>query len=297
MNGILLINKPKGFTSFDVIAKLRGILKIKRLGHAGTLDPIATGCLPVFIGKATKACDILPCQTKSYTAGFKLGIQTDTQDITGKVIKEFDTNNVTVDKLQNVIISFKGEINQIPPMYSAVSIGGKRLYELARQGIEVEREPRKINIYDIKLNSFDEKTMSGTISISCSKGTYIRTLINDIGTMLRCGGVMTSLVRTESSGFYLEDSYTLQQIEKFVADGNISEKIIPIDKAFESYPSVTLSEAQTRMYKNGVKLDSKRVRINAESEKYRVYGFDKQFLGIAKNNIKLKELKVYKNFF
>ena len=297
MNGILLIDKPQGFTSFDVIAKLRGILKIKRLGHAGTLDPMATGCLPVFVGKATKACDILPCQTKTYIAGFKLGIVTDTQDITGKVIKEYGTKDITLQMVQKVLENFKGEIMQLPPMYSAVSVGGKRLYDLARQGIEVERAPRKINISKMLLKSFNENQMSGALEISCSKGTYIRTIIHDIGSQLGCGGVMTSLKRTEASGFLIEDSFTLEEVEQFAAEGTIKEKIIPTDKAFEIYPEVVLTQEQTRMYKNGVRLDSTRVNINVHSSVYRVYGFNKEFLGTGINIIELQEFKTLKNFF
>lgn len=297
MNGILLINKPQEFTSFDVIAKLRGILKIKRLGHAGTLDPMATGCLPVFVGKATRACDMLPNVTKSYTAGFKLGLVTDTQDIWGKVTEEFDVAGISLERLKKAIQNFKGDIMQIPPMYSAVSIGGKKLYDLARQGIEVQRQPRKINISDISLKNFDEIDMSGTLDISCSKGTYIRTLINDIGETLGCGGTMTSLERTSSSGFLLKDSFTLSEVEQLVADGTIKDKIIPIDKAFELYPEVILTDVQTKMYKNGVKLDSNRVDIKTESNKYRVYGFDKEFLGTGLYIKEEQEFKVDKNFF
>lgn len=297
MKGILLINKPQNFTSFDVIAKLRGILKIKRLGHAGTLDPMATGCLPVFIGKAARASDILPDLTKSYTAGFKLGVVTDTQDIWGKVLKEFDTTGINSEILQKAIQNFKGEIMQMPPMFSAVSIGGKRLYDLARQGIEVKRETRKITVSDITLKSFDEKDMSGTLDIFCSKGTYIRTIINDLGDELGCGGVMNSLVRTSSSGFLLKDCYTLQEVEQFVINESIQDKIIPIERAFEIYTDVVLTQEQTKMYKNGVKLDSKRVDINAESLKYRVYGFDGEFLGTGLNITEKQEFKVDKNFF
>ena len=166
------MNKPAGFTSFDVIAKMRGVLKIKRLGHAGTLDPMATGVLPVFVGKATKACDILPDHDKTYEAGFKLGVTTDTQDSTGMVQTERSASSVTEEMLLNLLFSFRGDIMQIPPMYSAVSVNGRRLYDLARQGIEVEREARPITVYELELLDYDSTENTGKLRISCSKGTY-----------------------------------------------------------------------------------------------------------------------------
>jgi len=296
MNGILLINKPQGFTSFDVIAKLRGILKIKRLGHAGTLDPMATGVLPVFVGKATRACDISPNNEKSYTASFKLGISTDTQDITGEIIKSSD-KKANLAEISQILDDFRGEISQLPPMYSAVSVNGQRLYDLARKGIEVERTARKINIDKLLLLDFDEKNQEGVLFISCSKGTYIRTIIHDIGEKLGCFGVMTSLVRNSSSGFLLEDCLNFDEVISLKEQNTLAEKIIPTEKVFESLEKITLDEIQTGMYKNGVKLDANRINFNMRFEDYRVYGFNDEFLGTATINTDEMELVCRKNFF
>lgn len=296
MNGILLINKPQGFTSFDVIAKLRGILKIKRLGHAGTLDPMATGVLPVFVGKATRACDIIPNNEKSYTAGFKFGLSTDTQDSSGKTLSTFE-KVVTQEEIENALPDFRGNVEQLPPMYSAVSVGGKRLYDLARQGIEVERTARTITIDKLVLLNFDEETQSGNLFISCSKGTYIRTIIHDLGNALGCGGIMTSLVRNSSSGFNLEDCLSIDDVIKLQEGNLLIEKIIPIEKVFESFEKVSLDEKQTSMYKNGVKLDINRININIAFDRYRVYSFDDKFLGTATIDKEKMELICDKNFF
>ena len=296
MNGILLINKPQGFTSFDVIAKLRGILKIKRLGHAGTLDPMATGVLPVFVGKATRACDIIPNNEKSYTADFSVGVVTDTQDSTGTVINTFD-KKASEDEIISVLDCFRGEIDQIPPMYSAVSVNGKRLYDLARQGIEVERKARKITVDKLVLLSFDEESQAGRLFISCSKGTYIRTIIHDIGEKLSTGGIMTGLVRNSSSGFKLENCYTFEQVQHMKDNDSLEDAIIPVDKAFESYDEIHLSDVQTSMYRNGVKLDLNRVIYNSNNNIFRVYSNENVFLGIAKTDTDTMELVCDKNFF
>lgn len=299
LNGILLVDKPQGFTSFDVIAKLRGILRIKRLGHSGTLDPMATGVLPVLVGKATKASDILPIDEKSYEAGFKFGISTDTQDITGEVL----TNSnifISLERLENAAESFVGDILQIPPMYSAVSVGGKRLYELAREGKTIEREarPRKVNY--IKINSYDSLTREGMMSVSVSKGTYVRTLIHDIGEKLECGGVMTSLRRTSSSGYDIKQCYTLEQIQQYADEDNLSHIILPVETAFNSnYDKVKLNRHCTQLYKNGVKLRLEQAGIQGISNDKTVciYDCDNEFLGLAQTNIDKNELKIYKNFF
>lgn len=294
--GIICVNKPQGFTSFDVIAKMRGILKMKRLGHAGTLDPMATGVLPVFAGRATKACDILPDHDKTYEAGFRFGVTTDTQDITGTVTKERPAK-VTAEQLEKVLESFRGEIMQVPPMYSAVSVGGKRLYELARQGKEIEREPRAVTIYCLELAGFDESAQSGTLKISCSKGTYIRTLINDIGEALGCGGIMTSLVRTAACGFSLADCVTLEQLQEAANSGEGFTKFIkPIESVFADLPSVRLSPAQERMYRNGVKLSLDKINISENGNTVKVYGND-GFIGTALPDPENGILRVHKNFF
>lgn len=296
MNGVICVNKPQGFTSFDVVAKLRGILKIKKIGHAGTLDPMATGVLPVFIGSAAKACDMLENNSKSYSAGFSLGMSTDTQDITGNVIERKSCLAKRQD-VEKLLAQFCGEISQIPPMFSAVSIGGKRLYELARKGVEVERPPRLINVSRFELTQFDEQTHSGTLLIECSKGTYVRTLIHDLGQALACGAVMTSLVRLSSNGFTLDDCLTLPQIEQLSADNNLASRIIPVDTLFSHLPKLFLGDAQTSMYKNGIRLDLNRLDGITESPRYAVYGCDKHFIGTARKDNNTGVLVIEKNFF
>lgn len=281
MNGILCVNKPQDFTSFDVVAKLRGILKMKRLGHGGTLDPMATGVLPVFVGNATKACDIMPDNTKSYRAGFRLGAASDTQDIWGEV-SEVSDRAVSRGDIEAVIPGFVGRIMQLPPMYSAVQVDGRRLYDLARQGIEVERQAREIEVSELVLREYDSAAREGVLSISCGKGTYIRTIINDIGERLGCGGIMTSLVRTSSAGFRLDECYTLEEIQRARDEDRLEDLILPIERVFEKLPKLRLGEAQTRMYRNGVKLDLSKLRGLREGEDcYGVFGFDGGFIGTA----------------
>lgn len=295
--GVICVNKPEGFTSFDVIAKMRGILKIKRLGHAGTLDPMATGVLPVFVGRATKACDILPDHDKIYRAGFRLGVTTETQDSTGTVTNERDPSAVTKEKLLDTLHNFRGEIMQIPPMYSAVSVGGKRLYDLARQGIEVEREARSITIYKLELAEFDEAEKIGVLTVSCSKGTYIRTLINDIGEALNCGGIMTSLVRTAACGFSLEDCVTIEDLQR-EAEGkrNFEQYLKPVEDVFDQLPKLMLQGAQERMYRNGIKLDLTKIRTDITAERISVYG-EKGFIGTAVPDRESGVLRVDKTFY
>lgn len=298
IKGIICINKPQNFTSFDVIAKMRGILGIKRLGHAGTLDPMATGVLPIFSGTATKACDLLPDSRKSYTADFALGFSTDTQDIWGKRSAESDAGFVTAGMIKNALSDFRGIILQTPPMYSAVSVNGQRLYDLARKGIEVDRQARKITVYELELASFDEKEKTGTFNISCSKGTYIRTLIYDIAVRLGTLGTMTSLIRTSSSGFSLNDCTTLEELQSVKdSGGNFFQYIIPIERIFSVYQKIILPESQAKLYKNGVKLDINRIKdfpVTSVDEKLCVYSGN-EFLGLA---VKTDEkLKIYKNFY
>ncbi|MDE5835100.1 MAG: tRNA pseudouridine(55) synthase TruB [Ruminococcus sp.] len=281
MNGILCVNKPQDFTSFDVVAKLRGILGMKRLGHAGTLDPMATGVLPVFVGTATKACDIMPDNSKSYHAGFELGKTSDTQDVTGKILTTSD-KSVSSEDILEILPEFTGKIMQLPPMYSAVQVNGKRLYDLARQGIEVERQQREIEVENIRLIDYNEKTRTGNITISCGKGTYIRTIIHDIGMRLDCGGIMTSLVRTSASGFTLDDCYTFEEIQQARDENCLENLILPVERVFDSLQKIRLNEVQTRMYKNGVKLDLSRINnIKADVRDYAVYGYDNNFIGTA----------------
>ena len=292
LNGIICINKPEGFTSFDVIAKMRGILKMKKLGHSGTLDPMATGVLPVFAGSATKAISIIPETEKSYRAGFRLGIETDTYDITGKIIKE-KSYDVSTSQLEEILSNFKGKISQIPPMYSAVQVEGKRLYDLARKGIEVERPSREVEISKIQLLSFDENSGEGIINITCSKGTYVRSIIHDMGQALKSGGTMTSLIRTASNGFTLDQCFTLAQLEQARDNGKIDETVKPVEKLFSSLPEIKLSEKKTGMYKNGVKLMLDKLNLPENEGKLRIYGFDGEFIGIGKTDENV--LRVLKN--
>lgn len=292
-NGIIPVYKPMGFTSFDVVAKCRGILKTKKIGHAGTLDPMATGVLPIFIGTATKACDILPDNDKAYIADFKLGIKTDTEDITGKVIETADVSLIKKEDTENIIPFFTGEIMQIPPMYSAVSVGGKRLYELARKGIEVEREPRKITIYNLSLESFDEEEKTGRLYIECSKGTYIRTLISDIAGKAGSIATMTALTRVKASGFSLSECVTLEELS---AMENPYEKIVPIEKVFSYLPRIEIKGAQERMYRNGIRLSIKKMQFKKGESEYAVFG-ENEFLGTAVADYENDELIIKKNFY
>lgn len=294
LSGILCMNKPEGFTSFDVIGKLRGILKMKRLGHAGTLDPMATGVLPVFVGSATKACSIMPIGDKSYLAGFKLGIVTDTQDITGKVLEEKKVS-VSNEQLKAAAAGFIGRIMQVPPMYSAVSVGGKRLYELARAGIEVERPAREAQIMSLEVREYSEETGEGVLYVHCGKGTYVRTLIHDIGAALGCGGTMTSLVRTSSNGFSIEEALSFEDVERLCAEDRIEEALIPCDRLFAGYPVLRLSAKKTEMYKNGVKFMLERLGEIPDSDNFRVYGADGAFIGIALADRENGVLRVNKN--
>ena len=295
MNGILCVNKPQEFTSFDVVAKLRGILQMKRLGHGGTLDPMATGVLPVFVGNATKACDIMPDNTKSYRAGFRLGAVSDTQDVWGEV-RECSDKTVDRNSVEAVLPLFTGKIMQLPPMYSAVQVNGQRLYDLARQGIEVERQAREIEVTALTLEEYDSSSREGVLSVSCGKGTYIRTIISDIGERLGCGGIMTSLVRTSSGGFGLADCHTLEEIQQARDENRVEELILPIERVFETLPRLRLGEAQTRMYRNGVKLDIARLRgISRDKDCYGVYGSDGCFIGTAFADFEGGVLRVGKN--
>ena len=295
MNGLICINKPQGFTSFDVVAKLRGILQTRRIGHGGTLDPMATGVLPVFVGTATKACDIMPDNSKSYRAGFRLGETTDTQDITGEITARSDMP-VSEERLREVIPQFTGRILQLPPMYSAVQVNGQRLYDLARKGVVIERTPREIEVERIELLRYDPESREGKLDIYCGKGTYIRTIINDIGEKLGCGGIMTSLVRTSSGGFVLGDCHTLEEVQRARDEDRLGGLILPVERVFAKLPKLRLGEAQTRMYRNGVKLDLERIRdIRGGVTDYAVYGSDGCFIGTAFADFEKGILRVAKN--
>lgn len=282
MNGIIVVNKPREFTSFDVVAVMRGCYHTKKAGHSGTLDPMATGVLPVFIGSATKAVSILPDSGKSYRAGFRLGLTSDTLDIWGKCSEQRKVN-ISESVLQGALEKFRGEIDQIPPMYSALKINGQKLCDLARRGIEVERQPRRITISRLELLGFDG--IDGVIDVDCSSGTYIRALVDDIGGALGVGAVMTSLVRTRACGYGIDEAYPLSELKVKPID-ELERLLLPIDSVFGEYPRLELDEEQKRLYLNGVRLDVKRLRNIPdiadipESEFFRVYAGE--FLGIAK---------------
>lgn len=295
MNGLLLVDKPKGYTSFDIVAIIRKLTSQKKIGHTGTLDPNATGVLPLLLGNATRAQDIIPNHDKEYIAGFKLGLKSDTLDIWGEIKSEVKTG-VSINELESVLKKFRGEIEQIPPMYSAVSVNGKRLYDLARKGIEVERKPRKITVYELQLLEFNEESQCGIIKVFCSKGTYIRTLIDDIGTTLGTGAVMTSLDRTKACGFLKEDCLPLENFKK-LSPVEIEEKLISTENLFISLPELKVTEAQSNRFSHGGALDITRTSLcsteNIEEKIYRVkYNGNFYGLGIVKKN----ELKIYKLF-
>lgn len=289
MNGIILINKPQNFTSFDVVAVVRKKFGTKKVGHGGTLDPMATGVLPVFIGCATKAVDLLPDSGKSYRAGFRLGLTSDTLDIWGELSEEKPAD-IGKAALEAVLERFRGEIEQTPPMYSALKVGGRKLCDLARQGIEVERKARKITISRLDLLSFDGK--NGVIEVDCSTGTYIRTLVDDIGKSLGTGAVMTELCRTRACGFEISECVSIEELREKPLD---ELKLLSVESVFRDLPVTVLDEVQTRMYLNGVRLDADRLAEKPPLDTLlRVYG-NGEFLGVAKVNEE-RELVSVKRF-
>lgn len=296
IEGILCIDKPKGFTSFDVVARLRKITRVKRIGHAGTLDPMATGVLPVFFGRAAKAIDLLPNHDKTYEAAFKLGIVTDTQDTTGKVLSE-SGHNVTVSQLKEALRGFTGEQEQTPPMYSAVKVGGRRLYDIARSGGVIERKPRNINIYDIGMISSDEETGEYTIRVSCSRGTYIRTLCHDLGQKLGCGAAMSALRRTAACGFALPDCITLEDAEALAAEDKLIPRLLPVSSAFSHLPAFALDPSQAVRFRNGLELHLAQFgAVFKDGETLAVYDKTNRFLGLACADLSEEKLKIIKIF-
>lgn len=263
-SGIIIVNKEAGYTSFDVVARLRGILKIKKIGHTGTLDPDAVGVLPVCIGKATRVCDLLTDRDKTYEAVLRLGITTDTQDLSGKVMAEKEPE-VEEEEIRRVIRTFIGEQEQIPPMYSALKVNGQKLCDLARQGKEIERQPRKITVYDIRIQKIDLPDV--TMSVHCSKGTYIRTLCHDIGEALGCGGCMKTLVRSQAAGFSLKDAKKLDEIEHLVKEGRIEEEILPVDHVFFDYPKVVAKPSAGALLENGNRIGEEDIQEILQPEK------------------------------
>ncbi len=300
MNGIIVIDKPAEFTSFDVVAVIRRITGQRKAGHTGTLDPNATGVLPVLLGRATKTQDLILDRNKAYTAGFRLGIRTDTLDIWGKVTQKYPSACKKEDILK-VLPNFTGNIQQVPPMYSAVQKNGQRLYDLARKGIEVERDSRMITVYNLELTDFDDKTQSGTLSISCSKGTYIRSLIDDLGRALGTGAVMTALRRTYACGFSEQDSITLDRAKQLAENGELAANMRSVESMFMQCKSVTVSDSQARRFSNGGALDIGRTSLAGsklnDGEIIRVKAGNNLFLGLAKVALDSKSLLVhYLNF-
>ena len=291
MTGIICVNKEKDITSFGVVAKLRGITGEKKAGHTGTLDPMATGVLPVMFGGATRFLNFLPDSDKGYRATFKLGMTTDTLDITGEVTSQSEVA-VSVDDVKKVMRDFVGVIDQIPPMFSAKSVDGVRLYDLAREGKIVEREACKVEIKNLDLVSFDDNEHIYQIDVLCSKGTYIRSLIDDIGKKLACGAVMTELVRTKAMGFDLSDCVTLAELQERKDSGKgFDDVLIDIERMFDCYKKVRVSPAQSTRFFNGGALDINRVQKNIMPDEIcAVYSDKNEFLGLGQRQG--EELKV-----
>ncbi len=297
MTGVIILNKPTDFTSFDCVAVLRKILKEKKIGHTGTLDPMATGVLPMLIGKATKTANFLNDTDKEYEASFKFGLLTDTLDITGETKEEDDVKIAKTD-LENVLEEFRGDILQMPPMYSAVSVNGQRLYTLARKGIEIEREKRPVTISKLELLSYDEEAREGKLLVKCTKGTYIRTLIDDIAMKLSSHGTLTALNRTFACGFCDKEAVSFDEIREFMKNGNIEEILKPIENLFVENAGIKVSSAQETRFLNGGALDLDRLKIGKKmrevTEPIKVYG--ESFLGLGKIDKEENELKILKIF-
>ncbi|MBQ6801651.1 MAG: tRNA pseudouridine(55) synthase TruB [Oscillospiraceae bacterium] len=293
MTGILPVKKPAGFTSFDVIGKLRGVTKTRKIGHSGTLDPMATGVLPLFFGGATKCCDILPLEDKRYVADIKFGIVTDTQDITGRVLEEHKSS-VTEDEFKALFLGFTGKQMQLPPMYSAVKVNGRPLYDLAREGKTIERAQKEIEVYEIKLLEFDEHAQTARIEVFCGKGTFIRTLINDMGEKLGCGAAMSALERTMAGGFDISECYTIAEVEEMMKSGTFEEHLIPIERLYKGLPRLVLCDFDKRLYRSGVPLELSKRGWGGVSENVAVFDEQGMLLGISRMDEEANELKLIK---
>ncbi len=290
MTGFICIDKPDGITSFTAVNKLRRICGVKKAGHTGTLDPMATGVLPIMIGGATRFSEFIPTHDKGYEADILLGTATDSYDITGEMISQKEVN-VSYDEFKAVLDSFVGEIQQYPPMYSAVSKDGVRLYKLARQGITVEREARTVTINSAEIIA-QPKDNIFTVSVSCSAGTYIRSLASDIGEKLGCGACLSRLRRTYANGFSLNDCVTFDELEKIVKNGELENKIKAVDSVLDVYPKVTVTPAQSKRFANGGELFTQRIRGFDSYGIYRVYSNENEFLGLGKAEENSDTLKV-----
>lgn len=297
INGIINVYKEKGFTSFDVVAKLRGMLHQKKIGHTGTLDPDAEGVLPVCLGKATKVCDLLTDKDKEYRAVLLLGMETDTQDISGTVINRAEVT-VTEEEVRQAVLSFVGAYEQIPPMYSALKVNGQKLCDLARKGITVERKSRPVTIHHIEIHSVNLPEVEMTVC--CSKGTYIRTLCDDIGKKLGCFGCMKSLLRTKVDRFVLEEAYKLSKLQELLEKPEEEwEFIHPVDCVFERYPAVTAKPEAQKLVANGNRIPADMLADFSEEkkrERVRLYNEEQKFIGIYTYLNETNEFKLVKMF-
>ncbi len=287
MTGIIIVNKPEGWTSHDIVAKLRRILGERRIGHGGTLDPMATGVLPVFVGRATRAVEFMENADKEYIAALRLGISTDTQDITGNVISEKQAD-ISREELDAVLDKFRGEIEQLPPMYSAIKVDGKKLYEYARKGAEIERKTRKVTIHELEVVGQREDG-DFLLRVVCSKGTYIRALCSDIGDALGCGGTMSALVRSRAGAYRIEDAHSMDDIIA-VGTEKAPEMLMSLDSMFAMYPGATVGEAGEKRCRNGLAPKLK----NAPMGKFRLYSESGEFLALCENE---GEVRVIKSFY
>lgn len=306
INGILNIYKEKGYTSHDVVAKLRGIVGQKKIGHTGTLDPDAEGVLPVCLGRATKLCDMLTDKEKEYETVLLLGRETDTQDISGTVLAEKETTGLFEEEVKNCIRGYIGEYQQIPPMYSALKVNGKKLYELAREGKVIERAPRQVQIYDIEILEMALPRVK--MRVACSKGTYIRTLCHDIGRELKTGGCMEQLLRTRVSRFDISKSHTLEEVESCVKEGALGDILIPLDEMFSDLKKVVVQGKAAALAKNGNDFSQKSpasseectptvdTPVYAAGEEVRVYDEAQVFIGIFYFDERRKRFRIRKMF-
>lgn len=303
VHGILNVYKEKGYTSHDVVAKLRGIIGQKKIGHTGTLDPDAEGVLPVCLGKATRLCDLLTEKEKTYEAVLLLGRTTDTQDTTGETLAVSDTGHLTEEEVRRAVLSFQGTYPQVPPMYSALKVNGKKLYELAREGKTVERKPRMVTIYGIEILSADLPRVR--MEVKCSKGTYIRTLCQDIGESLGCGGCMEELLRTRSGMFEIGESMKLSEISRRKEEGTLNEKILKVDRVFRNLPAVSVKSEWEKLARNGGKLPDQAVEwmipggsgLSDRQGQVRLYDMSGQFIALYAWEDMGKSLGIVKMFF
>ncbi len=298
ISGVIAVDKPEGMTSHDVVAKLRRLYGTKQVGHTGTLDPLATGVLPVMVGRAVKASEFLTSDNKHYIAGMRLGITTDTEDVTGAVLTRSE-HNITKEQVEQILCRFCGEIMQIPPMYSALKVGGQKLCDLARKGVEIERQPRPITVYSIDLLQADEEKGEYLLDVKCSKGTYIRTLVADIGAALGCGGAMSSLRRAEAGAFTLSDCHSLEELENMTMDERIAA-LAAVESLFFDLQDCHLPAFYTNLARNGCEIYLKklgrsfevgtRLRLYSEKDGFFALGEVRQY----QDGDAIKVLKLFK---